>query len=194
MENFSRKFLKADLWKDFEAYFEYRGNCSGCWCMNHRYPMGLDVEGEAAKLSMKQLVETNRVYGVLAYVDGDETPVGWCSLDRKKTLPGHDCVGEEIKCSDNEWSIHCITSRSDYKNRGVEQYLMKEALVLAKDYNAKFVESYPEPSSNLKDGFKTWNTFNGYESEFKLLGFKKIDKNFGEAGEFYMPMICHLGD
>ena len=81
-----------------------------------------------------------------------------------------------------------MSSRSDYKNKGVEQYLMSEALVLAKKYNAKSVESYPEPNSNPNDGFKSWNTFSGYESEFVELGFKKIDKSFGEAGEFYGPM------
>ena len=65
--NIFTKPLSSDLWADFEAYFEYKGACSGCWCMNHRLPIGLDFEGEAAKLAMKQLVESGRVYGILAY-------------------------------------------------------------------------------------------------------------------------------
>lgn len=189
---YKSKFLSKELWKDFQNYFEFKGSCSGCWCMNHRYPMGLDVEGEAAKLSMQQLVETDRVYGVLAYAEGDDVPVGWCSLDRKKTLPGHDCIGEDINCADNEWSIHCVTSRSDFKNKGVEQYLIEESLKLAKEYKAKFIESYPEPSSNPEDGFKTWNTFSGYEAEFIKNGFSKIEKDFSEAAEFYKPLRKEL--
>lgn len=112
--SYTSKPLSSELWNDFESYFEYKGSCSGCWCMNHRLPMGLDFEGEAAKLAMKELVISNRVYGILAYVENDTVPVGWCALDRKKTLPGHDCIGEDIKCSDNDWSIHCVTSRQDY--------------------------------------------------------------------------------
>ena len=114
--NFYFKTLEKGLWKDFVAYFEFKGSCSGCWCMNHRLPIGLDFEGEAAKLAMEQLVKTNRVFGVLAYVEGDDVPVGWASLDRRKTLPGHDCIGEDIQCSEDEWSIHCITSRRDFKS------------------------------------------------------------------------------
>ena len=50
--NYYTKELTSDLWRDFEAYFEYQGKCSGCWCMNHRLPIGLDIGGEPAKLSM----------------------------------------------------------------------------------------------------------------------------------------------
>ncbi|MBT4790344.1 MAG: hypothetical protein HON90_02135 [Halobacteriovoraceae bacterium] len=182
---FNFKKLNKDLWKDFQAYFEFDGACSGCWCMNHRLPMGLDFEGEAAKLAMKDLVCTDRVFGILAYVEDEKVPVGWCALDRRNTLPGHDCIGTDIDCDNSEWSIHCVTSRKDYKNKGVENFLVKAAAELAVNMNGKFVEGYPEPKSKNGEGFKTWNTFNGFESCFLENGFSKIDKEIGEAGEFY---------
>ena len=190
--NFYFKTLEKGLWKDFVAYFEFKGSCSGCWCMNHRLPIGLDFEGEAAKLAMEQLVKTNRVFGVLAYVEGDDVPVGWASLDRRKTLPGHDCIGEDIQCSEDDWSIHCITSRRDFKSKGVEEFLMKVTTGLAKDYNAAVVEAYPEPGSETTDSFKTWNTFSGTEKFLSELGYDKIKKDFGCCSKFYLPMKKEL--
>ena len=167
------KALDSSLWGDLEAYFEYKGNCSGCWCMNHRLPMGLDFEGEAAKLALKQLVESNRVYGILAYEEGDAIPVGWASLDRRKTLPGHDCIRESISCSAAFWSIHCVTSRADKKNNGIEKELIQAATQLAKEYKACEVEAYPEPDSIEGKPYRTWNSFNGTKALSSLLALRK---------------------
>lgn len=186
------KSLDKSLWEDFQSYFEYKGKCSGCWCMNHRLPMGLDFEGQAAKLAMKELVMSNRVYGVLAYSEDDKVPIGWASLDRKKTLPGHDCIGDEIAVKSDIWSIHCITTREDYKNKGIERLMISAAVDLAKEMKAKEVEAYPEPESKEDAKFLTWNTFNGYQDIFSELGFEKIEKSFGEQGQFYFPMIKNL--
>jgi ribosomal protein S18 acetylase RimI-like enzyme len=186
--NIITKKLNNDLWDDFKNYFEFRGRCSGCWCMNHRLPIGLDFEGEAAKLAMQQLVETNRVFGVLAYLEGDTIPIGWASLDPRRTLPGHDCIEEDINCSPSKWSIHCVTTRSDFKDKGVEKILIKAAVELAKELNAENVEAYPEPKSEEGKPFKTWNTFNGYQDNYQSLGFKKIKQDFGEREKYYHPM------
>ena len=59
--NLYTKKLSAALWPDFEAYFNFEGKSSGCWCMNHRLPIGLNFEGEAARLAMQQLVVSGRV-------------------------------------------------------------------------------------------------------------------------------------
>ena len=188
MDKITVKELSPELWSDFEAYFEYKDKCSGCWCMNHRLPIGLNFVGEAAKLAMMQLVESGRVFGVLAYAEHDKVPIGWCSVDRRRTLPGHDCVEEDIRCSPNEWSIHCITTREDYKNKGLESALAKGGMELAKKKNGHSVEVYPEPGSSPAKPFKTWNTFNGYQTEFENMGFHKIEKDFGSHAEFYYPM------
>jgi hypothetical protein len=182
------KELKPDLWNDFQAYFDFKGKSSGCWCMNHRLPIGLNFEGDAAKLAMQQLVESGRVYGVLAYCENDPIPVGWCALDRRKTLPGHDCIAEDIACDKNIWSIHCVTSRADFKNQGVEELLSTEALKLAESLKARIVEAYPEPGSKSGQSFQTWNVFNGYQSHFATLGFEKIPKSFGDHEQFFSPM------
>lgn len=181
------KELAPELWSDFQAYFDYKGNASGCWCMNHRLPIGLNFEGEAARLAIKQLVESKRVFGVLAYNEGDPVPVGWCSLDRRMTLPGHDCIEEDIACAADIWSIHCITSRADFKNKGVEALLTEAALKLAAKLKARVVEAYPEPGSCEGQNYKTWNVFNGYQSQFFQLGFEKIPKDYGGHEEFYFP-------
>lgn len=170
---FYTKELAPDLWKDFESYFDFEGKSSGCWCMNHRLPIGLNFEGEAAKLAMRQLVESGRVFGVLAYAKNESVPIGWCSLDRRKTLTGHDCIGEDIACDKDTWAIHCITSRVDFKKMGVEELLSEAALTLASKLNAKLVEAYPEPGSTPQQEFKTWNVFNPtLRSKFGCLAIK----------------------
>jgi GNAT superfamily N-acetyltransferase len=187
------KRLNGDLWNDFQSFFEFKGKCSGCWCMNHRLPIGLDFEGEAAKLAMKDLVESNRVFGILAYSECEEIPIGWTSLDRKKTLPGHDCIGDKIDIASNIWSIHCVTVRPDYKNKGIEEMMILAALESAKEMNASEVESYPEPKSRKGMSYKTWNTFNGHEDTYSEIGFKVVDINLGESSNFYQPMTKHIG-
>lgn len=188
MKNIYTKFLSSELWHDFERYFEFKGKCSGCWCMNHRLPIGLDFEGEAAKLAMKQLVMSNRVFGILAYCEGEEIPVGWASLDKRKTLPGHDCIEEDIDCASSIWSIHCVTTREDFKGQGVERILIDHAIDLAKTLGATEIEAYPEPNSQEGRPFQTWNSFNGYENIFSEAQFKDIDKNYGDHKNFYKPM------
>jgi hypothetical protein len=156
--------------------------------MNHRLPIGLDFEGQAAKLSMQQLVESNRVFGVLAYRENDQVPIGWASVDRRNTLPGHDCIGNDIGCDATIWSIHCVTSRFDLKNNGIEKVLMEQAVLLVEELKGYTVESYPEPNSKVGEDFLTWNTFNGYQNTYEELGFTKIDKDFGEEASYYYPM------
>ena len=186
------KSLSNELWSDFAAFFEFDGGCSGCWCMNHRLPMGLDFEGEAAKLAMKELVLSNRVFGILVYDEGDSIPVGWCALDRRNTLPGHDCIGTDIGCSDNEWSIHCVATRKDYKNKGIDGFLVAEATKLAKQFKGTSVEGYPEPGSKQGEAFKTWNTFNGRESFFLENGYSRVDKDLKGSAEYYAVVKKYL--
>ncbi|PCJ20731.1 MAG: hypothetical protein COB02_00040 [Candidatus Cloacimonadota bacterium] len=183
--NYHSKILNKNSWKEFEAYFEFGGKCSGCWCMNHRLPIGLDFKGEAAKLAMKQLVLSNRVFGILAFVENDRVPVGFCALDRKNTLPGHDCIANKITSPNSTWSIHCTTSRQDYKSKGVESYLLDEVTKLCKSMSGSNLEVYPEPKSIEGEEFKTWNTFNGYESYFLQNNFKKPQETPPELSNFF---------
>ena len=179
--NLYSRALEPNLWKDLLAYFEFGGNPSGCWGMNHRLPMGCDFDGEPAKLALEQLVEQRKVFGLLAYSEGEDIPVGWCALDRKETIPGHDCVGTDINCGNSIWSIHCLTSRSDFKEKGVEDFLSQEAVKLAREYRATELEAYPEPDSHSDQPFTTWNSFSGYQSCFRELGFelsKEVDQFF----------------
>ena len=182
------KPLSKERWADFEAYFEFDGSCSGCWCMNHRLPMGLDFDGEAAKLAMQQLVQSERVFGVLAYIEGDDTPIGWAALDRKKTLPGHDLIAEAIQCSQHEWSIHCLTTRKDYKNQGIETLLARAATDLAMTLGAQRIEAYPEPYSHPNQVFTTWNTFSGHQDSFADLGYTVCSTKDTTHAEFFQLM------
>ncbi|MCX6118584.1 MAG: hypothetical protein NT027_13660 [Proteobacteria bacterium] len=172
----SRELVPA-LWPQFEAYFEFKGSCSGCWCMNHRLPSGLDFVGEAAKLAMKQLVETKRVFGLLAFAPNDSIPVGWVAIDPKNNVPGHDCVIDISSEDSNVWSIHCLTSRSDWRGRGVETFLSKAAVDFCLSKGAKLIEAYPEPGSIPENGFKLGNSFSGYESDFLKLGFLPVNSD-----------------
>ena len=171
MSTLATRPLTRDDWPAFEAFFTFGGSTSGCWCMNHRAPMGLDVVGDAARLSMKQLVETGRVYGVLAFAPGDATPIGWCAVDRTDTLPGHDCVGARAGDNPGRYSLHCIVVRSDWRGRGVEVALSDAGIAHAIALGATELEAYPEPDSRVGAPFATWNTFGGFESHFADVGF-----------------------
>ena len=81
-----------------------------------------------------------------------------------------------------------ITTRKAYKNKGLENALVLAGIDLVKKKKGHSVEAYPEPGSVPGKLFKTWNTFNGYQSDFENLGFQKIEKDFGSRAEFYYPM------
>ncbi len=180
----STQVLSPSHWPDLVAYFEYGGDCSGCWCMNHRLPIGLDFTGEAAKLAFEQLVLSQRVFGVLAYADSDSIPVGWLALDRKNSLPGHDCIGEAIADCVGVWSIHCVTSRQDWRQRGVERILIEAANILAGNLDAQAIEAYPEPNSREGQAFQSWNHFNGYQDVYLAQGYQAREA----PSEFYAPL------
>lgn len=97
-----------------------------------------------------------------------------------------------MDCDKNIWSIHCLTTREDYKNKGIEKILSIAGVELAKKKNATFIEVYPEPRSSIDKEFRTWNIFSGHQLTFEELGFKKINKNFGNQEEFYFPMRLML--
>lgn len=164
------QFLKADLWPDLEAFFEYDNRCSGCWCVNHHLPAGLDFEGTAAKAVLKTWVESERIFGVLAYEKGDAVPVGWLALDPVVNIPGHDGV-QKREAQARHWAIHCVVPRHDYKNKGVEQLLLQAGTELARDRGALLVEAYPEPGSQQHQPFGTWNHFSGYADVLGSLGY-----------------------
>jgi len=150
--------------------------------------MGLDFEGQAAKLAMKQLIQSERVFGILAYAQDDPIPVGWAALDRRKTLPGHDCIGEDIQCNPHDWAIHCLSSRKDYKNKGVETVLVNAATQLAIELGAQRIEGYPEPKSEEKQAFSTWNTFSGHQKSFENLGYTPLKTGNNTHSEFFQIM------
>ncbi len=187
----STKVLAPALWPDFEAFFQ-SPPCGGCWCMNHRLPMGLNFEGEAARLAMRELVTSSRVFGLLAYAEGDPIPVGWCALDRRETLPGHDCIGTDIACGPQTWSLHCVVARADWKGRGVEDRLQADVLRLAKELGATRVEAYPEPDSQRGRPFTSWNSFSGCQQSLEALGFVPFVVELGASGEFYRPLAIEI--
>jgi hypothetical protein len=89
------KPLTDKEWPDFLTLFEEHGPQQGCWCMYWRLKRAECQRqfGEGNKLAFKKIVDSGKVPGTLAYLDGQ--PVGWCSiapreefsvLDRSPTL------------------------------------------------------------------------------------------------------------
>ena len=84
--------LTAERWSDFVELFGERGAYGGCWCMwwrltRREFEQG---QGEVNRQRMKAIVDSGRIPGILAYLQGK--PVGWCSVAPRE----HRCVEKSL--------------------------------------------------------------------------------------------------
>jgi GNAT superfamily N-acetyltransferase len=137
--------LNPQAWPDLERLLTPSKGCDGCWCLNHHLAPGTpDVTGEPARLAFRALVESGAVHGVLAYED--EEPAGWCAVDRRVDLPGHDCtLPFAPENRDHTWSVHCFYVRPSSRGKGVSRRLLEHAKGLIRAHGGRVVEAYPTP-------------------------------------------------
>lgn len=173
--------LKPSDWAMVEKLFGQRGACGGCWCMHWRREKGGKaweaVKGTPNRKAFKKLVESGEAHGILAF-DG-ATPVGWCNFGRRSEFPRLDRVkafrlerpGEPP--SDQIWSINCLFVNKDYRNCGLSEQMVKEAVKAIKRRKGKVIEAYPVTLT--KDGQKLPAAFayTGPEIIYQRLGFKE---------------------
>ncbi len=159
---------------DFEMLFNSCDQCKECWCMNHRLDPKDVLIGEAAKMANRKLVNEDKIFGILAYLD--EECIGWCAVDPLKNQLGHDyCLEKGIPDDLKPWSIHCVYIKPSARGKGISAGLVNSALKLAKQNGAKEVYSFPIPEENISKFPKDEAEFSGRSSTFRKLGFSKIE-------------------
>ena len=125
--------------------FGSNGACAGCWCMWWRLEDGEqlgDIAHGEARRRQKELVESGRSRGVLAFV-GDQ-PVGWVAWARRAELPR---LGRSrtLVCEDAQdvHSVPCFFIKAGFRGQGVARALLRHALRTLRAEGARVVEGYP---------------------------------------------------
>jgi GNAT superfamily N-acetyltransferase len=165
--------LTPDRWSDFEKLFGPRGACGGCWCMYWRLPRPQyeDQHGELNRCSIKALVDSGTIPGILAYVDDE--PVAWCSIAPRSEFPTL-ARSRILKPVDDQpvWSVVCFFVARGQRKKGLTIQLLKAAIEYARSNEAKIIEGYPvEPKGGKSpDVF----VYTGLSSAFKKAGFTEV--------------------
>ncbi len=127
--------------------------------------------GEPNRLSMKTLVDTGVIPGILAY-DGN-TPVGWCSIASRSEFPVLE-RSRILKPVDDQpvWSVVCFFVSRGQRRKGLTVQLLKAANEYAASRGASIVEGYPvEPKAGkAPDVF----VYTGLYSAFIQAGFSEV--------------------
>jgi hypothetical protein len=142
--------LTPERWHDLEQLFGPRGACGGCWCMWWRIPRARfeQQKGVQNKLSLKALVDSGSVPGILAYAAGQ--PVGWCAVDPRSAYP--------------------VLNRSrTLRHRGLTAVLLRAAIEYVRAQGGRIVEGYPviPKQADMPAAF-AWT---GFVSTFEQVGF-----------------------
>jgi GNAT superfamily N-acetyltransferase len=151
-------------WTDLEKLFESKGGPHNCWCMVWRnMNEGADrVNKGDKKESLKNYVDCEIPVGLLCYQN--EEPIGWCSIAPRESY--RELSGDSTLT--NVWSLVCFFIKREYRQQGLTEELIKQAILYAKENGAKYVEAYPvdpdSPSYRFM-GFKP--TFEKMNFDFK---------------------------
>jgi GNAT superfamily N-acetyltransferase len=182
----------AERWAALEALFGPQGASAGCWCTFWRLKRAdfnaLDDEGRKAVL--RELTLSNRVPGVLAYVDGKA--VGWCSIGPREDFAALE--GSRVfKRTDDQpvWSIVCFYVAKGYRRQGMMAALLRGAVEYARSQGATIIEGYPNDLESPKLAGKKLSGDGGYmgiASAFREAGFVEV----GRASETKLIMrnVC----
>jgi len=128
------------------------------------------AKGRANRASLRGLVASGRVPGLLAYLGG--TAVGWCSvaprdafprLERARVLPRIDA--EQV------WSVVCFYVARPHRRQGISVALLEGAASFAQRQGARILEGYPvDPGgADYADAF-AWT---GTVAAFRAAGFSE---------------------
>ena len=130
-----------------------------------------DQHGEINRRSIKALVDSENIPGLLAY-DGD-APVGWCSIAPREEFPTLQ-RSRILKPVDDQhvWSVVCFFVARGQRKQGLTVQLLIAAIEYARSNGAKIIEGYPvEPKGDKSpDVF----VYTGLFSAFKKAGFTEV--------------------
>jgi GNAT superfamily N-acetyltransferase len=158
-------------WPDLQQLFTARGPQNGCWCMYWRQTRTEfhSQFGEDNRAAMQSIIESGRVPGILAYLDGQ--PVGWCSIAPREEFPSLDRSSTLRRVDEQPvWSIVCFFVAKPYRQAGLTRALIEAAITYAKENGARIVEAYPVIPESMTDPRS--QLYTGALSTFENLGFK----------------------
>lgn len=164
--------LTSRRWADLEKLFGPRGAYGGCWCMYWRLTRRefTEGQGEGNRRALKQIVDSGRVPGILAY-SGRE-PVGWCSVAPREDFPSLERSTVLKRLDDKPvWSIVCFYIARGYRGKGVGEGLIGAAVAYVKRRGGKIVEAYPTRPRGRT--LAPVSSYQGVPAMFKRLGFRE---------------------
>jgi GNAT superfamily N-acetyltransferase len=172
MPEITFKPLTPSRFPDLERLFGPNGACAGCWCMFWRQT-GAEYQarrGEKNRRSLRALVISGRVPGILAYAGKD--PVGWCAIEPRQAY-ARLARGRTLAPVDDQpvWAITCFFVARPWRGKGVTQALIEAAVAHARKRGARLVEAYPvDPRGELADAW----LYTGRASTFRRAGFSEV--------------------
>jgi hypothetical protein len=140
VDEFTYKTVDSSNWNDFEKLFNTKKILTNCWCMAWRMTKEEQKNNTSAdrKKFIKARIDGKVQIGLLAY-DGKE-PIAWCSIAPRESyspaLGGDDTI-EKV------WSIACFYIKNEYRDKGLLDELIKQAIKLAKIHKANYLEATP---------------------------------------------------
>ncbi|RHX84295.1 GNAT family N-acetyltransferase [Leptospira stimsonii] len=165
-EQIKIKPVTKSNWDDFEVLFESRGLLNNCWCMAWRMTKE-ELKCNNAKCRKEYIRErifSNIPIGLLAYSNTEA--IAWCSVAPRETF--QRLGGDESL--ENVWSIACFYIEKEFRDKGLLNLLIEEAMNYAKKKGAKYMEAYPvNPDSPSY-------RYMGFVKTFEKLGFNYIKK------------------
>jgi GNAT superfamily N-acetyltransferase len=125
-------------------------------------------KGEANKESMRSLVNSGAVPGILAYVG--EEPVGWCAIAPRESYPVLERSRVLRRIDETPvWSVTCLFVKKEHRHKGISVQLLRAAVAHVKEQGGTVVEGYPvEPKTEKMPAAFAWT---GLVSAFEKAGF-----------------------
>jgi GNAT superfamily N-acetyltransferase len=169
--------LTPERWDDLvELFGPERGAYGGCWCMFFRHSARAFAEGARAggaqnRSALKRIVDSGRVPGLLAYLDG--RPVGWVSVAPREEFGRIERSPITKRVDDRPaWSIVCFYIHRRHRGSGVATALLEAAVDHARASGARLVEAYPMDQAMGK--IPNAGGFYGLLSMFERAGFQEM--------------------
>ena len=157
----------VETWPALEDLFGEKGACNGCWCMYWRIGNQYNKRSrDLNKSEFQQIIKNGPPPGIMAF--HHQKAVGWCQVTPRIYLPYlENLTGKDQPADQDIWSISCFYIRSKYRRLGLTSILIKEALKIAQQANARLLEAYPVDKKDSRS-----ISYTGYVSTFRRTGFK----------------------